>query len=81
MNTTKQIEPQAMEGFEFPQFSSTTSKLVAELNGDHAEVSTIVQLIECEPTVAAKVLKLADSPIYGVNRSVTTIGHAVVLLG
>lgn len=67
--------------FEIPRFSTTASQLVTELNNPGVEVPKVVQLIECEPTVSAKVLKVANSPLYGGSRAVTSIGHAIVLLG
>ena len=67
--------------FDLPPFPTTASQLVAELNHPEVQVSRIIQLIECEPTVGSKVIKLANSPLYGASRPITTIGHAIVLLG
>ncbi|MCA9137564.1 MAG: HDOD domain-containing protein [Planctomycetales bacterium] len=67
--------------FEIPHFSATASQLVDTLNKDNANVPAVVQLIECEPTISSQVLRLANSPIYGASRVITTIGHAIVVLG
>ena len=67
--------------FDLPPFPATASKLVNEINCPEVKVHRVVELIECEPTIAAKVLQLANSPLYGASRSITAIGHAVVLLG
>ena len=67
--------------FDLPPFPTTATQLVTELNEPEVQVASIIQLIECEPTVAAKVLQLANSPIYGATRAITTIGHAIVILG
>ncbi|QDV87588.1 HDOD domain-containing protein [Planctomycetes bacterium TBK1r] len=67
--------------FEIPRFSATASQLVETLNQTEANVPAVVQLIECEPTISSQVLGLANSPIYGASRAITTIGHAVVVLG
>ncbi|MFN3191419.1 MAG: HDOD domain-containing protein [Aureliella sp.] len=67
--------------FDLPPFPTTASKLVSELNSPEADVPTVVQLIECEPKVASKVIQLANSPMYGASRPITTIGHGIVLLG
>lgn len=67
--------------FDLPPFPSTASKLVAELNSPEADVPTVVQLIECEPKIASRVIQLANSPVYGASRPIATIGHGIVLLG
>jgi putative nucleotidyltransferase with HDIG domain len=67
--------------FDLPPFPSTASNLIAELNSTEADIPTVVQLIECEPKIASRVIQLANSPVYGASRPITTIGHGIVLLG
>lgn len=67
--------------FEIPRFSTTASQIVEELGKDDACVATAIRLIECEPTISSLILRLANSPIYGASREITTIGHAIVVLG
>lgn len=64
-----------------PVFPAVASKLVLELNAQNVVVSRIVELIECEPRIAAQLLQVANSPLYGLARPITSIGHAVVILG
>lgn len=79
--TTSSDAPRHELKFDLPPFPTTASKLVSELNSPDADVPTVVQLIECEPKVASKVIQLANSPMYGASRPITTIGHGIVLLG
>ncbi len=67
--------------FDLPPFPAAASQLVAELNQPDVQVARIIQLIECEPIVGSQVIRLANSPIYGTSRPITTIGHAIVVLG
>lgn len=67
--------------FEIPRFSATASQLVNELNDSDVKVTKVVQLIECEPTISSRVLRMANSPLYGATRAISTIGHAIVILG
>ena len=67
--------------FELPPFPTTASQLVTELSSAEARVPRVAQLIECEPTIASKVLKLANSPLYATSRPISTISHAIVILG
>lgn len=80
LETQKQSEIREFS-FDLPPFPTTASQLVSELNGGDVQVPRIIQLIECEPTVGSKVINLANSPLYGTSRPITTIGHAVVILG
>ncbi|MGB7344987.1 MAG: HDOD domain-containing protein [Pirellulaceae bacterium] len=67
--------------FDLPPFPATAAELVSALNGADSPVSRIIELIECEPKIGARVLNMANSPLYGATRSIATIGHAVVILG
>lgn len=78
---TVESREKATFSFEIPQFSATASQLVDKLNKGDTNVASVVQLIECEPTISSHVLRLANSPIYGASRAITTIGHAIVVLG
>ncbi|WP_457593139.1 HDOD domain-containing protein [Hydrogenimonas sp.] len=46
-----------------------------------SSVADMAKAIESDPTMAANILKLANSPLYGLSREVTTIQQAVSLLG
>ncbi|MEM6469735.1 MAG: HDOD domain-containing protein [Planctomycetota bacterium] len=74
---------QAATGFRFeiPRFSSTASQLVERLNDEEVKVCEVIQLIECEPTIGSQILSLANSPVFGASRVVSTIGQAIVVLG
>lgn len=62
-------------------FPTTAGKLMEICKQPNANVKEIIQLIECDPSIATKVLSLSNSPLYGVSRPIGTIGHAVVILG
>jgi putative nucleotidyltransferase with HDIG domain len=46
-----------------------------------APADALTLVIDADPALAARVLRLANSPYYGVPRRVSSIGHAVSLLG
>lgn len=46
-----------------------------------ASSAQLVDLISAEPLIAAKVLATVNSPLYGLNRTVSSIGQAVTYLG
>ncbi len=45
------------------------------------QTDEVVSIIETEPAMAARVLAVANSPLYGYARQIDTIAHAVVILG
>ena len=83
--TTHTSQPASESGklkfrFDLPPFPTTASRLVAELNNANAKVSEVTQLIECEPMIGSKVISLANNMVFG-SRSISTISHAIVILG
>lgn len=66
---------------DIPSFPTAVGQLVTEINSDNPAINRIVQLIECEPSLAAKLIASANSPIYGARRQIRTVRHAVVILG
>ena len=74
-STTKEFQ------YQLPPFPVTATQLVTEINQEQVEVPKVTQLIECDAVISSKVLALANSPIYCPSRPITTINHAVVILG
>ena len=67
--------------YELPAFSATANQLVSEINAPEVKTPRVLELIEYEPIISAQILKIANSPLFGSSRPITTIGHAVVILG
>ncbi len=62
----------------------TLSSVASQINTCEKENSTaksLAQIISKDPSLAAKVLKLANSAYYGLAKQVTTIDRAVTVLG
>lgn len=64
-----------------PPFPATATQILTLCEQPDLQVKSIIQLIECEPAIGARVLQLANSPLYGMTRPIATIAHAVVVLG
>ncbi len=60
---------------------TTAAKIMSLCNSAETHVAEITRLIECEPAVAVKLLAMANSPLYGASREITSVNHAIVLLG
>ncbi len=61
--------------------SATAPRILGALCDPAVTAARIGQLISQEPGVAARVLRVANSPYYGVTRAVSTLDRAVVVLG
>lgn len=61
--------------------SQSLAGLISILCNEHSEIDCIVSLIEQQPLLAARVLRVANSAYYGQHRSVVTIHRAVTVLG
>jgi c-di-GMP-related signal transduction protein len=56
-------------------------QLLTELAGEELDVDRIVSLIEADPALAVRVLRMVNATATGLRRTVTSISDAVVLLG
>ena len=61
-----------------PKVLFKIQKLLLDQNSD---VEQIAGYIETDQAMAAKVLKMANSPFYGMTGKVSTIQHAAIILG
>ena len=77
-NLTKKILQTMKDLPPMPQVIIKAQEIMANSNSDTNEIA---RLIETDPAIATKVLKLANSAYYGLSRKVTSIRHASVILG
>ena len=64
-----------------PAMPATAQKLLAlPLDTDEGEAQ-MLKLIEQDPQISAKIISLANSPIMGVSRKLSTVSDAAMLLG
>ena len=76
---TADATPWALE--KLPPFSPVAMRLVALLSNENVHVDQVSRFIAAEPVFAARVLQLANSPLFSLVRQVTTIPQAVILVG
>lgn len=65
---------------ELPAIGGETLSL-AQQPPEQVEIKTLVDLAERDPILCAKILRLANSPYFGLARKVSGLRHAVTLLG
>jgi HD-like signal output (HDOD) protein len=64
-----------------PTLPQIASRLMRMVSDPEASASAVAELIQQDPSIAARVLRLANSVFYGIPRHVTSLSNAVVILG
>lgn len=77
--TTFKPTPWALD--ELPPFPWVAKRLMATVSREDVDIHEVGQLIAAEPVFATRVLQLANSPLFALERQVRTISHAIILLG
>jgi HD-like signal output (HDOD) protein len=70
---------QAAEGLGL--FHPTATRIQEVASDPTAEISDLARTVAIDPFMSARLLKLANSPFYGMRKSVTTLKHAITVLG
>lgn len=66
---------------ELPPFPAIATKLLRLFASEDTEVRDVVGLIRADPAFSSELLRVANSPIYGLRSQVSSLHHAVVILG
>src|SRR5450755_109784 len=64
-----------------PPFSPILNKLLASLAGEDVSFATLGDLIEKDAVVAGNILHLVNSALYSRRATITSVRHALALLG
>ena len=66
---------------ELPTIPETLSRILSLLEDPNSGARDLAEVIRCDAPLAAKVLRLANSPLYRKQRSIATIQECVSVLG
>lgn len=64
-----------------PPLSPVATRLLGLLAHRDQNISELGSVIETDPLLAAQILKLANSALFGISREVVSVRHAIGLLG
>ncbi len=64
-----------------PALPEVIIRIMELIEDEDVSVNRIAEAVEQDPSLAASVLKIVNSPFYGLSNRITSIRHAVVLLG
>lgn len=75
------VRKMVLEVGEIPPIPAVATKVLALLNDHRTTAEMLARTIEADPAVAARILKIANSPFYGAHRQIQTLPAAIVTLG
>jgi HD-like signal output (HDOD) protein len=70
-----------LRGFSIPSQPQILVDLQLAQLGGHADLEEISRLIRKDIYISGSVLKIANSPFYGLRKPVTSIDHAIMMIG
>ena len=76
-----QLEKRVVAMANLPTLPGILTKITQMTEGKESGASDVAKLISTDQVLSAKVLRLVNSPIYGFPGRISSITHAVVLLG
>lgn len=79
LETPQSKTPWALENI--PPFPAVALRLLQTLSEDEADLAEIARIIEVEPILTGRILKLANSPLYGSYQEISSIPNAICMLG
>jgi len=66
---------------ELPANPSVAMRVLQLLDGPDADAARLGRLVESDPSLAAHTMRLANAPVHGLTRRISSARHAVMVLG
>ncbi len=79
--TTHDIDYLLDEVVTLPSLPRTVSHITELISDENCSLVMVAKAISADPAIALKTLRLVNSAFYGLRQEVSTVEHAVVLLG
>jgi HD-like signal output (HDOD) protein len=61
--------------------STVANRIVQQANQNDPDLAVLARLIELDPALTVAVLRLVNSPFYGLSRQVATVNESIMVLG
>ena len=62
-------------------FPAAVTQLLSAIQNPDSTSDDLAQIIECDPALAVRLLRMANSPLYGLTSDVRSVSHAASVLG
>ncbi len=73
--------PRIISGHEVPAWKATTLHLIQETQQSDLDLEVVARIIREEVTLAYRLLRYINSPFFGIRVKITSVEHALTLLG
>ena len=70
-----------VESSDIASIKKTVSEIVNVINDPESSAKQLKDIIELDPPLSAKLLRLANSAFYGYTKRITSIQEAIVFIG
>ena len=66
---------------ELPSIPTVLTAILNEMDDENFSTKSIATLIEQDQGLTARIIRVANSPFYGIARFISSIDHAIIILG
>jgi diguanylate cyclase (GGDEF)-like protein len=81
METSASFETVLSRSKKLPTLPGIAIKILEAVQKERPDLQEIAKILSTDPPLSAEVLKLINSPFFGLTRKVTSVFHAVSMLG
>lgn len=78
---SKDLEQIIMSAGDLPTIPVVATKVLQLMEDENSTAEDLARVVESDPGVAARVLKISNSSFYGAQRQILTLPHAIMMLG
>lgn len=75
------VETLIRKDFDLPLMPEVARKVLERVAHPETTPAQLQEIIETDPALTARILKMANSPFYGIPRTVRTLSTAIMILG
>lgn len=75
------VEDVIMGGYEIPPMPHVAQKVLSMIGNPDTTAEKLQEVLLADQALTAKILKIANSPFYGVPRAIRTLSTAIMILG
>src|ERR1035437_1151040 len=79
MNEIRKDLPAMVE--KMPAFTQNVLRVIELTSDINSDPKDLVEVIQCDPILMMRILKLVNSPYFGLAQKISSINHAVVYIG
>jgi diguanylate cyclase (GGDEF)-like protein len=76
-----QVREKLAKCVDLPSLPAVAIQILSLCHRDEPDMGQIAKLISSDPALTAKILRLTNSPMYGLKNEIRSVSHAICLLG